>query len=64
MILVACTLQQEDWPMHKGECPGMAAIHPQLPSDTMRFVLRLLAKTKLEKVCPYVGWCRVHSLHT
>ena len=43
-------LQQDDWPMHKGECPGMAAIHPQLPSDTMRLVLRLLAKIRLEKV--------------
>ena len=43
-------LQQDDWPMHKGECPGMAAIHPQLPSDTMRFALRLLAKIRLEKV--------------
>ena len=56
--------QQEDWPMHKGECPGMAAIHPQLPSDTMRFVLRLLAKTKPEKVRPYMRCYRVHWLHS
>ncbi len=33
--------QKKDWFLHKRECAGLQKIHPHVPTDTMRLVLRL-----------------------
>ena len=35
-------MQKQDWLLHKQECVGIARISPNLPTDSMRLLLRCL----------------------
>ena len=45
-LCVLCVFaQRKDWPVHKGECVGMAtSVH--FPPDCIRLMLRLMMKKK------------------
>jgi SET and MYND domain-containing protein len=43
--------QKSDWEFHKIECKGISSISPQVPTDTVRLILRLLVnKTMANKM--------------
>ena len=49
--------QKLDWSLHKVECKGIARITPNVPTNTIRLLVRLLAKKTMRhesKVCELI----------
>ena len=42
--MFGCLYQKLDWSLHKVECKGIARITPNVPTNTIRLLVRLLAK--------------------
>ena len=44
MVIPTGCVQKEDWKCHRGECKGIAKVHPKVPTPLMRMVMRAIQR--------------------